>query len=593
MTQSTHRLDGLQLAVITNRFEGIARAMVNTLVRTGRSGVLNTARDFSCCILTRAGELLAMAESVPIHVMSADLMARAMDELYPSCKRGDAFLHNSPYHGNSHAADHTILVPVIDDHGIHRFTVLAKAHQADCGNAVPTTYSAAARDVYEEGALIFPCVKVQEDYRDCEDIIRMAKMRIRVPEQWWGDYLALLGAARIGERRMLELGEEIGWNILDVYTRDWFDYSEQRMSAAIAALPSGESVTTTAHDPFPGVPDGIPVTVKLQVDADRATIDIDLRDNPDCQPCGLNLSEATTMAAATIGVFNSIDHTVPANAGSMRRLRIRLRENCAVGIVRHPASCSVATTNLADRLTNGVQRAIAELSGKAGMAEIGLSQPPSLAVISGRDPRNGDAPFVNQLILSALTGGAGGPHADGWLTLANAANAGVMFRDSVEMDELKHPIRIERQSLIPDSEGAGEFRGAPGAYVEYGPVGCSIEVVYVSDGSTHPAVGTRGGHPGATARQLKRSGDELTPLEACGHVVLEEGETILSFSCGGGGYGTPLTRDPSLVARDVREAWISRERAEEVYGVVIGEAGKVDGRKTRARRDELSAQVSA
>ena len=205
-------MDGVRLAVLNNRLQGVARAMQNTLARTGRSGVLNTARDFSCCILTAEAELLATAESLPIHVMSGpDLMAARIRLLHPDLRRGDAFLHNSPYHGNSHAADHCLIVPVIDDDGVHRFTVLGKAHQADCGNALPTTYHAAARDVYEEGALIFDAVRVQRDYEDIDDVIRMCRLRIRVPEQWWGDYLALVGAVRIGERRLLELGAEVGW----------------------------------------------------------------------------------------------------------------------------------------------------------------------------------------------------------------------------------------------------------------------------------------------------------------------------------------------------------------------------------------------
>ena len=85
------------------------------------------------------------------------------------------------------------------------FTACAKAHQADCGNALPTTYMPGARDIYEEGALIFPCVRVQRENRDVEDIIRMCRRRIRVPDQWYGDYLATLGAARIAERRLKEL----------------------------------------------------------------------------------------------------------------------------------------------------------------------------------------------------------------------------------------------------------------------------------------------------------------------------------------------------------------------------------------------------
>jgi len=132
---------GVQLAVITNRLEGIARKMANTLLRSGRSGVLNIARDFSCCIVTADCDLLAAAESLPIHVLCGpDMMSRTMKEYHPELRRGDAFLHNSPYHGCSHPADHTILVPVIDDQGIHRYTVVAKAHQADCGNSEPTTY---------------------------------------------------------------------------------------------------------------------------------------------------------------------------------------------------------------------------------------------------------------------------------------------------------------------------------------------------------------------------------------------------------------------------------------------------------------------
>ena len=227
-------LDGVRLAVLSNRFEGVVRSMINTLFRCGRSTVLNTGRDFSCCILSCDHELIAAAESIPIHVMSGpDIMCRVMKQFHPHLKRGDAFLHNSPYHGNSHAADHCIIVPVVDDDGIHRFSVLAKAHMADCGNSVPTTYTEAARDVYEEGAPIFPCVKVQERNKDIPDIIRMCELRIRVPKQWRGDFLAVLGAARVGEQRLLELGSEFGWQVLEDYVREWFDYSELRMISAI------------------------------------------------------------------------------------------------------------------------------------------------------------------------------------------------------------------------------------------------------------------------------------------------------------------------------------------------------------------------
>ena len=582
-------LDGVRMAVLTNRLEGVVRAMMNTLFRTGRSCVLNTGRDFSCCVITHDNELLAAAESLPIHVLSGpDTMAAVMQELHPRLQRGDAFFHNSPYHGNSHAADQCILVPVIDDGGIHRFTIVAKAHQADCGNSVPTTYHAEARDVYEEGALIFPCVKMQEDYRDVDDIVRMCMLRIRVPDQWWGDYLATLGAARVGERRLLELGAEVGWDLLGAYTAEWFDYSEQRMIDVLRKLPSARLTTETAHDPFPGVPDGIPLSVTVEVRSEEAMIEVDLRDNPDCQPCGLNLSEATSRTSAMIGIFNSIDE-VPANAGSYRRIAVKVRENCVVGIPRHPASCSLATTNVADRVTNAVQRALAEMCEGAGMAEIGLVMPPSVGVVSGQDPRSGGTPFVNQLILPSLTGGAGAPTEDGWLTATHPGSSGMQVRDSVEIDELRYPLRIVEQRIIPDSEGAGRFRGAPGAYCEYGPADAQLEVMYASDGTINRALGARGGEPGAPACQYKRDrSGKLIDLAPVDRVVLENGETIVTLACGGGGYGRPHERDAERVRRDVAEGWVSRARAERVYGIVLTADGQVDNEATRQARAQLA-----
>ena len=577
--------DGVRLALLNNRLESVARKMANTLLRTGRSGVLNIARDFSCCIVTRDDQLLAAAESLPIHVLSGpDLMAAAMKQFHPVLTRGDAFLHNSPYHGCSHPADHTILVPVIDDAGVHHFTVVAKAHQADCGNSQPTTYMGNARDVYHEGALIFPAVQVQRDYRNIDDIIRMCQMRIRVPEQWWGDYLAMIGAARIGERELLALGAEVGWETLHAHEAAFFDYTEQRMIAAIKRLKPGRGTHSSTHDAFPGTPDGgITIRADVAVDTEAAMIEVDLRDNPDCMPCGLNLSEACARTAAMVGVFNSVDHAVPKNAGAFRRLRVHLREGCIVGIPQHPTSCSVATTNIADRVANSVQAAFAGMADGQGLAEAGAIIPPQSGVISGELPGGGR--FVNQVFLG-LSGGPGAPATDSWQTLCHVGNAGLCFQDSIELDELRQPIHIFERRFLPDTEGAGRHTGSSSILVEFGPVGCDIEIGYVSDGTDHPAQGVRGGLTGAPAQQYRvtRNGAAET-LPGCAQVQILQGERVRSFSCGGGGYGLPAERDPTIVARDVREGWISAERARAVYLVALDVSGAVDADATAALRE--------
>ncbi|MFL2654895.1 MAG: hydantoinase B/oxoprolinase family protein [Alphaproteobacteria bacterium] len=570
-------IDGVKLALISNRLEGISRKMGNTLMRTGRSGVLNIARDFSCCILTGSNELVAVAESLPIHVLSGpDIMAQYMKKFHPILKKGDAFLHNSPYHGCSHPADHTILVPVIDDEGIHRYTVAAKAHQADIGNSIPTTYHGTARDVYEEGALIFPATKVQENYQTNMDIVRMCRMRIRVPEQWWGDFLAMIGAARIGEREILELGKEIGWEVLEQFNNDWFSYSEQRMVSAIKKLPSGVATRQSTHDAIPGTPkDGITITSTVTINPDDAIITVDLLNNPKEQPCGLNLSEACARTAAMVGVFNSIDHTVPKNAGSFRRLKILLGEGLVCGVPKHPTSCSAATTNVADRVSNPTQAAMADISEGLGLAECGGIMTPGLGVISGVDPAN-DRPYVNQIML-AFTGGAGAPSADCWQTICHVGNGGLCYYDSIELDELRHPIYVHTRQFATDSEGAGKFCGARSAYSEYGPIRGNMEVAYVSDGAINAAKGVRGGLPGAPSQQHKitRNG-KLTKLSNVGVVKLESGERIVSMTTGGGGYGNPMEREPEMVRRDVEEGYITKERASSIYGVVLDEYEQIE-----------------
>ena len=587
--------DPVALAVITSSVQGIVRRMTNTLFRTARSSVLNTARDFSCCLVTREHELLQTAESLPIHVMSGpDLISSWLARLHPQLAAGDAFLHNSPYHGNSHAGDHCIVIPVVDEHGEHHATALVKAHVSDIGNSMPTTLWASCRDVYHEGALIFPCVQIQREYEDIDDIVEMCRARIRVPEVWYADYLGMVGAARIGERELLELGGEVGWDTFHAYTAAWFDYSEQMMTAAIRRMPAGSHVARNHHDPVdaPGGEDGVPVTVTVTVDPPAGRISVDLRENLDCLPCGINLTESTARTAAMIGVFNSLPIAVPQNAGSFRRLDVLIRENCVAGIPVHPASCSTATTGIADRVANGTQRAIAELADGFGMAETGTLTA-SVADVFGHDPRRDGAAFVNMIILG-LTGGAGHPRGDGWLVSGEVGDGGLQMRDSTEILELLYPLIVWADQIVRDSGGPGRFRGAPSCYVEYGPLETSCSAMWSTDGFVNAALGARGGWPGAPARQsLRRLDGTIEPLPGWGEIELAAGETVIATSAAGAGYGPPWERAPERVRHDVSERCVTPSQALAAYGVVFAQDGTLDAAATERRRGELAAAAAA
>ncbi len=313
--------------------------------------------------------------------------------------------------------------------------------------------------------------------------------------------------------------------------------------------------------PLRGVENGVPLKVTVAVDPEAEEIEIDLRENPDCLPCGLNLTESTAVTSALIGVFNSIAEMVPRNTGSGRAVKVLLRENCCVGIPVHPASCSMATSGIAERLAGIVQRTLAEFGDGLGMASTGPECPPAVAGLSGRDPRHGNAPFVDMMILGN-SGGAGHPHGDGWVTNGETSDGGSMMRDSTEVLELLRPIRVWTDRIVPDTEGAGRFRGAPSLYIEYGPVDTELEVLYAADGTVNPALGVRGGQSGALCRPAMRKADgEVVELDAWARVVLAPGETIISISSGGGGYGPPHERAVERVLADVSDGWVGVERA--------------------------------
>ena len=512
MTKQTqpHTLDPVLTTVIANRLDGIVREMTNTLLKAARSAVISSARDFSCCIVTGDNRLLASAQGLPVHIFGCHLQSARMTEFHAGdIREGDAYLDNDPYGGNTHAADHTFMVPVFFE-GEHLFTACTKAHMADIGNSIPSSYYAAAVDQYAEGALIFPGVRVQRDYKNIDDIVRMCRARIRVPDQWYGDFLAGLGSARIAERRLKEFCQKYGKETVKRFIEDWMDYSERRMIQSIGALPKSHLVNTGRSDPLEGIlPDGLELKVVVDIDPDEAMIHVDLSDNPPSVDCGLNTSQASATSAVMGAIFNSLDSDLPRNAGTFRRITFKYAEDSVVVAPKFPHSCSVSTTNVAERLVNITQSAFAKIGEGHGLAEGGTGLGAGMAVLSGKDHRHGDARYVNRMMLST-NGGPAGHEADGWVNYAIPVIAGLMYRDSVEVDELKHPFRVESLGLVPDSAGAGRHRGAPAQEVTYTPLENDVTVIIPCDGQVAPPRGVLGGEDGTPGETwlIGGNGDE-------------------------------------------------------------------------------------
>jgi N-methylhydantoinase B len=422
-------------------------------------------------------------------------------------------------------------------------------------------------------------------------VIRIGLHKIRVPKIWYGDFKAQVGACRIGERRLKELAERYGTATIKAFVEEWMEYGKRRAIAAIRKLKAGTYVYETAHDPVPKVADdGVPIRAVVTVDPAKGQITVDLRDNPDCVPGGINLSEATATGSSLIGVFYNLDPSIPHNAGSASRVKVLLRDGCVVGRPTFPAGTSVATTNVNDRLINAVQCAFSHMGEPFGLAEGGGDFSAGLGVIAGVETRKGKPfPYVNQLCVG-LSGGPGLHGHDGWLTYEAPNGGGVLVLDSIEIDESMYPVLLEERRIAKDSMGAGRWNGAPATEGSYRSLSGAMSVAYCSDGDTNVAKGVLGGHAAAPSvnKRLSRNG-EVETLPSFHIANLEEGESIVYRSCAGGGYGDPATRDPARVARDVNRRWLGVERAESVYRVALRPAAngidlEVDETRTAALR---------
>jgi N-methylhydantoinase B len=583
--QASSGFDPVLLSVISSRIQSVIREMTNTVMKASRSSVIKNGRDMSCGILTYDSRLVCVEEALPIHVTALELTTKPIVELFDDIEEGDAFLNNSPYYGGTHHADLTVCVPVFFE-GAPLFWTLSRSHHADIGAPEPTTYLPYAKTIYQEG-VHFPCVRVQQKFKDKADIIRIARQKIRVSNIFYGDYQAQVGACRTGERRLKELAGKYGSGTIKAFIEAWMDYGARRATAAIAKLPSGTYTYSVRHDPVPGVADqGIPIKAIVTVDAAQGLVTVDARDNPDMVEGGLNLSEACAIAACRIGVFYNVDPEMPHNHGSASRIVPLLRDGCVVGRPIYPAGTSVATSNCMERLANAVQCSFTAMGAPYGMAEGGGNFSAALGVVSGSDGRHGESvSYITQFIL-ALSGGPGLSGYDGWLTYESSSGNGIMVCDSIEVNEAMYPILFAERRIAIDTAGPGQWCGAPATGGSYRSLDGDILVYYCGDGGTFPAQGVLGGKAGATCGSWKRdAAGHATRLPDFHHETFTPDQEVVYRSCAGGGYGDPRDRDPALVCLDVNRSWVSRDGARSVFGVELKLAAngidyEVDARRT-------------
>ena len=572
------RIDPITREIFKNALASAADEMAVALYRTAYSTVVRDCLDYSTSLCDADGDMIAQGVTIPLHLGAVPyametLFARFGDDMEP----GDVFILNDPFDGGMHIPDIFVVQPVFRGDERVAFAV-STAHHLDLGGRLPGSSACDNTEIFQEGLRI-PWLKLYRRGEPDESLFTLLRANVRVPHMTIGDLRAQLAACHMGERAIHELIDRYGRETFQRYAADLIDYTERLVRAEIASWPDG-SRTFVDHMDDDGVGGGpVRLQAKITIDGDRLTADF-TGSAPQVRGA-LNNTLSFTASVVGLCVRSVLRGEVPNTSGMFRPLEIIAPKGTVVHGAMPAASSMRGVTGF--RLVDTVLGALSGLLPDRVMAagEGGNS----LVVFGGT--RDDGAPYVYYELMSGTWGGR--PDRDGNDGLCNPAN--VASNIPVEQAESEYPIRIERYGYVPDSGGAGAFRGGLGLEREWRLLAGEAHLAIRSDRRHHPPYGLYGGRPGRPSHTVlhHEEGEEVLPTMISTRI--RAGERVYHRQAGGGGWGDPLSRDPQAVADDVRNGKVTAEAARQEHGVVLeAETGEVETEATEALRRRMSGE---
>ncbi|WP_431282284.1 hydantoinase B/oxoprolinase family protein [Humitalea sp. 24SJ18S-53] len=552
--------DRMMVEITAHRLRAAAEEMMATLIRTAYSPNIKERRDCSVGIFDVKGQLLALTAIAPLHLSSLLGVVQHVTKRFPleTLRPGDGILANDPYNGGgSHLPDLTLATPVFADGKVVAF-VCNIAHHSDVGGKVPGSESADCTSIFQEG-LRLPPVKLVSEGVVQQDIFNIVLLNSRTPQEREGDLKAQVATNVTGVRRMEELIARFGSDGAAAAFEAILAHGEARARAAIAALPRGSWSNEEIVDSDGLGPAALRACVTVTVEGDSLRFDFT---GSDPQMRGArNMVLGATLAGVYYAVKALVDPDLPPNAGTFRPIEV----------VAPPGSLFNATppaavgdrSSLGNLLGDLIFGAFAQAVPERIMAGCG---PLAAMTFSGVDPRSGRY-FVDYETYAGAAGAQFDQDGKDAVRVHISGSANL----PVEAAEHEFPLAVLRYELIPDSGGAGMFRGGLGTrrdvqmFAEEGRlVGRALRQVVAPRGHG-------GGHDGSLGRfDLRPGTDAATKLEATfSDLPIAVGEVVRIETPAGAGFGDPRLRDPALVLADVADGKVSAEAAERLYGAVV------------------------
>jgi N-methylhydantoinase B len=570
-----YKADSITMQVIRYAMEQAADEMGRTLVRTARSTIIKEIEDMTCSIFDRYGNTIAQAHHAPMLLTGFELGMRALVKKYgvEDLDEGDLIMFNDPYAGGQHVMDMVTFAPAHYQGKLIGFTG-SIAHHSDMGGAVPGGTAGGLTEIYLEG-LRFPMVKLYKKGQEDPELFGILENNIRVPDKTLGDIRAQASADFVGVQRLRDIFEKYGVDVVQECQKMLLDYSESRIRAGLKKLPDGTFTGVDYIDDDGQSDEPIKLQVNIHKRGDEAVVDFDgtakqVKGN-------INCPIATVHAAVYYALIAVIDPHVPPNSGCYRPFRVEAEEGLIVN-PKMPAAMG-ARTNTSQKIAEAMMLALSKAA--PDRVQAGCHGQITNCGFSGYDPKTGKR-FV---FIDIQGGGAGArPTKDG--RDGQDSHLARFKNTPIEAVELEYPVRIRRYEFIPDSGGAGKYRGGLTVRRDIEVLADDVSLARYGDRQRFGAFGLFGGMEGSKGRFVLDPGTpQEKPLKSKGLDMLNKGQVVSLRLPGAGGYGDPLERDPKLLLQDVRDGKVSLESARRDYKVVMDpQTLQVDEKATQKLR---------
>ncbi len=546
----TRAVDPITRSVVEHRLSSIVTEMGEAMLRTSYSQILNSSRDFSIGITDVQGRLVAQADHIPVHVGALPWATKAVEERFKDVVPGDVILMNDPYHGGSHLPDLTAFVPVFD--GERRlFWTIVRAHQSDIGGSTYGAYNPDARDIWTEGLRV-PPVRLYEAGKLRDDLLDLLALNTRIGHDFRGDLAAMVGAARLGERRMAKLFAEFSGETVVDAVEGLFDAAETRSRAIISTWKDGVFEGEAFLDDDGHGRENIRIAAR--VTKRGSDIEIDLSDSDPQSTSFVNSSHANMQSACVMAIAYLLDPDIPKNAGAFRPVTVKAREGTIVW-AEPGRPVTMCTSHPSDEIVEAIVKALAGSCPDRAMAGWGRR---FRIALQGEDPRTGRG-FIWHM-FHARPGGGASPGGDGWSSAGEWHTVGGLKFGSVEFAEVRFPLHFRRHEFLPDSGGEGQFRGGLGAALDLVVETEKPALANTAgDGVRYGACGMLGGRDAPPHRyRLLSQGAEPRDLKTKEtNIPVQPGDLFEVRSGGGGGWGPREKRDPAARERDLVEGFVT------------------------------------